>query len=376
MNLYLGIMAITLSLVIRVESFVLVGLGFFLGELIFSQKATISSYRTRFLLVMLIFICCIASKGIYEKNSSYADYLDFNQFRSAVIDHPAFYDLERNNGFEKEGEWFYFSRWMFEEEGITISDLKKKTSELNQSYWSIDHFLNSVERLWLIQRTEMFKSMLILLLIFLLFCSKPNAVKLILYASVWSIFFLFFNTYFLILGRVIFLFFLVLISLVIKYGHYKKQNFLAYGLTASILIFFFIHTTNFLKEAEGRRKMNLELAEMQALLPVGVPLFLEGFFEYNLPSVYNWNNPIPMLTYGWISRSPFQEKAFQRFGFDKLSQLEKYYFIGIKIPEPLVFPEYIESLAGRFDQKELSNSSSFVLFEFTKQTMVQNSSVK
>ena len=376
LNFYLGLLAIFLSIIIRAEAFVLVGMGFFLGELIFSDKVSLSRNRLRFLFVGVVFISCLASKWIYEKNSVYVDYLEFNQYRSAVIDHPAFYDLERNGGFESEDKWFYFSRWMFEEEGITIYDLKEKASELNKSLWTVKHFRNSLERLWLIQRTEMFKSMLILMLILLLLLSKPNTRKLVIYASIWSLFFFFFNTYFLILGRVIFLFFIVLFSLIFNYGHFRKHESLAYGFIAAMLFFFSFHTINFLKEAEGREKMNLELNEMNDEIPTGAPLFLEGYFEFNLPSIYNWKNPVPVVTYGWISRSPFQKKAFQRFGFDKLSNLSKYYFIGIQIPEPLVLPDYIESLAGTFEQKELARSSSFVLFELTKSSLQEIPAIK
>src|SRR5690606_38291053 len=101
-SFFLGMVAIFLSIIIRAEAFLLVGIGFFLGKFIFSGKEYFLQYRVRFLGVVLIFTCCVASKWMYEKNSFYADYLEFSQLRSAVIDHPVFYDLERNGGFTDE----------------------------------------------------------------------------------------------------------------------------------------------------------------------------------------------------------------------------------------------------------------------------------
>ena len=111
--------------------------------------------------IILLFVGLIASKAIYETNSPYADFLRFNRMRSAVIDHPVFYQdiLEKNISYGSE--WFFFSRWYFEDQGISEADLQEKKLELDTYLFSIDHTLDSLVRLWRFFRFEAFKSFLI-----------------------------------------------------------------------------------------------------------------------------------------------------------------------------------------------------------------------
>jgi len=362
-----GLLAILVSILVRWESFALIAIGFSLYQCVFFSPSLLKEKFLTFLLIGLIFLSGVFSKIFFERNSEYADYLSFNKARSSVIDHPVFYYMVKSDQIKPDSDWFYFSRWMFEEGNVSEETLKVKEEELNKARWNMNFFSSTMQRFWTIQKTELFKSMCILFLSLLYFLYLKKSRKGILFFLIWGLFFLFFNFYFLILGRVILLFFLVLFIPIIsqgKEGSFKKFEKLS---IAILLLFFIIHSNNFYKEAKDRKLMNSELNSLLANIPAKEPLFIEGFFEYNFMDVYNWKKPTPNISLGWLSRSPFQKKAMKRFGINSLATMNSYYFIGINIPEPLVLADYINSLADDFHEKTISKTPIFTLQFYIKE---------
>ncbi|MEB2777543.1 hypothetical protein SYJ56_19665 [Algoriphagus sp. D3-2-R+10] len=364
--IYGGALAIVFSFLIREEALFLVGIGYFLSELVIKGLRPLVQHSSKLLIILMMILALFLSRTVIENQDVYRDYSEFNKARSSVKDHPVFYQLERNSQINTSDKWFYFSRWMFEEGEISIADLEEKKRELDQNFFSLEYFTGSFKRLWEILKMEMFKSMLILLLTFLTLVTGRKSKKTLRFVVIWLLFLLLFNYFFLIFGRVIMLFFLVSLGLILNHGRVSGKNILAKGITVCILAFFSFHTINFLKEASGRKIMNRELASIFEKVPEGTPIFMERFYENNFIESFNWKNPVPILSYGWISRSPFQQKAFHRFGFNSLSELEEFSFIGVNIPEPLVFPNYIESLAGDFEVEIIDVSPNFTFKRYTK----------
>lgn len=363
---FLGVLAIALSILIRWESFVLLGLGFLLSKLYF-KGFTFSKLELRsFLLALLLFLMGYLSKVQYESNSEYQDYLAFNKARTSVIDHPVLYAIIRDDQMLPSPEWFYFSRWMFEDEGISISDLELQRKALNKQRWNFEYLLESFKRLTQILRIELFKSIWILFALILYANYLPKTKKTFGFIASWLLFFLLFNFFFLIFGRVILLFFLVILVPIISESKANKSPLFNYSIMFLWIGFSVLHTFNFLNEARGIKFLNHELNTLLHQIPQGSLVLSEGFYENYHRRKFSHEHTVPILSLGWVSRSPFQEKALNRVKVNSLDAVETYYYIGVNIPEPLVLPDYMESIGGEFEGEDLGITSQFHLKRFTR----------
>lgn len=361
----ISIILIVIGVMIRWESVALVMIGWVWSSFIFS----IDNRKVLFqnlLLVVAIFLTLLGLKLDYEQRFVESDFLAFNKARAGVIDHPVFVESIRNEEVSRESDWFYFGRWMFEELPIDIERLKSKKIELDKQLYTWKELKNGLQRIIRVQLTELFKSMMILVLFFGVIRSSWKLDRKLLYLVVWLIFYLIFNHYNLLLGRVNLLFFLVFLFPILKKPETEKPSkFIIPGVLV-LWTFLGIHSFNFWKEALGREKINKEFYFLFEKKEENSPLFLEGFFEYNYMESFNKLKPVPAITYGWISNSPFQRKAFELRGFENLNELESYSLIAFQFPEPLVFPDYIQRLGSKYEVKSEFELENLRILNFLK----------
>ncbi|MFC3880899.1 hypothetical protein ACFOSV_11955 [Algoriphagus namhaensis] len=364
-DLILAFFLMFFALLVRLESFALVGLAFGLYSIwerriqfLFKNWKTLTS-------IIFLFLLVYGSKRLYENQSRYQEYLVFNEARSGVIDHPVFYHLYRE-GKIVEREWFYFARWMIDDLEISVEELRLKKSELNELLFSREYVLKSFFRLKTIATTELFKSSIALILLLLLFYIKGGKPRLWGFLLTWLLFFLLMNYFFLLQGRVLVLFALVLwFPLILSEGLVRRKVSLKW-LPLALVSLFLLHLLNAYRESEGRKQMNAEFKELLSYMTNESPIFTEGFFEYNYLERFSTTFPVPALSYGWLSQSPFQDSAFKNHGFSSMSSLNEFYLLQVKSPEKALFPEYIEYLDGDLELLESKSGEFFNFFHYSK----------
>lgn len=356
------------SFLIRWESFVLIGLGFLLYFLLFTPKSDYGPIFRLSLTLLLIIGFLVGTKYTWENNSEYAEFLTFNKARASVIDHPVFYEQIKSKQIEENSEWFHFARWMFEDDGVSISDLQFKKKELDSGLYSTQQVFNSFKRLFAVQKMEAFKSFISIALVLIALVYSEKAKKIIAFAGLWFLFLLVFNHFFILNGRVTILFFLVFLFPIFNHSTfpaYPTSRFvLAYGLLMSLFGF---HVFNFLEEARGRKVMHQEFESLLESLPENELVILEGYMEHNYYFDYSLKKQVPIISLGWISRSPFQQKAFKKFGISSLEDANHFSLFGIRNQrESLYFPAYMNSVSGHFYLNSEIESSNFLLKRFSK----------
>tara|TARA_R110002020_G_scaffold469510_1_gene694593 strand:+ start:142 stop:1704 length:1563 start_codon:yes stop_codon:yes gene_type:complete len=354
------------SILIRWESFVLILLGLGFYHLSFSFKRRISEY-SKPILVSLILVCIlVASKMLWEKHSEYADFVQYNQARAAVSDHPANHIL-REGDIKGKSNWFYFSQWMMEGNTFSVEKLEAKKDELDKEFFTLNQVSNSLIRLFFIMRMEAFKSVFAAILVGIFFYSFRGSKSSLLFIVTWIVFFLVFNHFFVLNGRVVILFFLpLLFPLALE----SFRNFLGrrtFYLASSILIVLFgYHLYNFLREAEARKVMDEEFLSLTANVPAGSLILMEGYKENYLGIKYSMAHPVPFLSLGWISSSPYQQKRLKKLGIDNIAEAKEYYLLGVDINEEFYFPEYMNFLGGGYELESKIEKDNFILFHYNE----------
>lgn len=351
---------------IRWESVALLGLGFGVytccnsGIFFFRQEVR------KILVFASLFLILLGSKLYWETNSEYVDFVKFSKLRSSVIDHPVFRQEIVGGEITPESDFYFFSRWYFEADFPSENELVHKKRALDSKLLTAEQFYNSLIRLWSFQKTEAFKSFLILCIGGLFLFTARKSPKLLRFFWIWGLFFLLFNHFFLVQGRVVILFFLCFLFPVwgdMQTGIPTKLTKFFMGIFLGVLI---IHGYNFGKEARGRGIMDQEFACLRSGVKSNAPIILEGFQEHNSEIKYTLNNQVPFLTTGWISRSPFQKKALNRFGFQSFEQIEEYVLISPSTNLEIVFPAYMEFTFGDFQQIGSYSTDNFIFLRFLK----------
>lgn len=360
----LAFFLLAFGIMIRWEAAILISLGF-ASYHVFSFRL---SYRIskHIFGVILLFAGLIGSKSIYEISSSHSDFLKFNRIRASVIDHPVFYQEVLEKKIPESSDLFYFSRWYFEDMGTSEIDLLEKKKSLDSKLFTFDHAVDSLIRLWKFQRVEAFKSALILGILILIFIMLRRTPQLTVFVSFWLLFLLIFNHFFLIQGRVIFLFFLCLLIPLFKIGQIQIRRKAALAFILVYLIAFAFHFSNFLKEGRGREIMDQELLSLQSRLIPSAAVIIEGYHEHNLGFNFSFSNPVPFLSTGWISRSEFQKKALKRMNLSSFADIEEYALITPITNTEIVFPDYMDHAFGAFVQIDSTQSANFILLQFKK----------
>ncbi|MCU0401313.1 MAG: hypothetical protein MUE75_09945, partial [Algoriphagus sp.] len=299
---WIAFILLSFGIMIRWESSLLIALGL-VFYLVLQGKAKLKvSVVKKTSGVVLIFLSLIGSKVVYEKTSPHSEFLKFNRLRAAVIDHPVFYQEILEDKIPVNSDLFFFSRWFFEDRGISDSDLLEKKKQLDSELYSKEYLISSLARLWRLQRVEAFKSFLILGVFIFFFLSMTKTPALWFFLLAWMLFFLVFNHFFLIQGRVIFLFFLCLLFPVFR-ADFLKTNGFAVALAFSLLVLALgYHISNFLKEAKGRSQMDREFLSLTSRLEPSLPFLVEGYHEHNFGIRFSLVSPVPFISTGWISR--------------------------------------------------------------------------
>lgn len=362
----LSLLLFVSSILIRWESVALIGLGFGLYKLAVLGIAFFRVELRKILVFALLFLTFFGSKWYWEAKSDYVDFLKFNKIRSGVIDHPVFHQEIVGGEVSPESDFYFFSRWYFEADFPSETELMEKKQALDSKLLSGEQFYNSLFRFWRFQKTEAFKSFLIGCIVVLFLFSAKKSPKLYRFFLIWGLFFLLFNYFFLLQGRVVILFFLCFLFPV---GMDPPTNIPTKLAKFSMVIFlgvFLFHSYNFGKEAKGRGIMDHEFTFLKSGVKSNVPIILEGFQEHNSEIEYTLNNQVPFLTTGWISRSPFQKKALARFGFQSFEQIEEYVLITPSTNLEIVFPSYMDFTFGDFQLMDSQNTENFIFLQFSK----------
>ncbi len=355
-------MLIGVAILIRWESFVLIAIGFFTYLTFLDQKFL--KDQTRLLIaISALFIVLYTAHASWVGNSRYAEFAAYNKMRAAVSDHPVTYRLMKKKPIDIEPKWFFFSQWMMDDDAISMEELKNRKATLDAELFSLAQMQSSIARLTEVLKAESFKSVFSVLIILMYLFSGKKSLNKLIFGLFWMLFFLIFNHFFVLNGRVIILFILPLsyYSLRNSSDFSKRLNFLFFPILSFLLIF---HFYNFFQEAKGRAQMRAEFQEIISLIPSGELVVLEGYKENYLGIPFTSRNKVPLLSFGWISKSPFQRKALDRFGLEKLSQAKKFNLIGVDVNKEFFFPDYMNSLSGQYELRERIDFPNFILFSY------------
>ncbi|MEB2779818.1 hypothetical protein U3A58_05380 [Algoriphagus sp. C2-6-M1] len=355
------------SIMIRWESFILISLGLGFYFLSFKPVHETLKYSKRILIPLLVLAVLVGSKIYWENQSQYADFVRYNEARAAVSDHPVSYKLISEDKLDSDSKWFFFSQWMLEGDYLSIKELRERKSELDADLLAVDQLFHSLHRLILVTRAEAFKSIFSLILIGLyLYRFKASAKSLIFLVS-WMAFFLVFNLFFILNGRVVILFFLpFLFPLVLEPVQKFEGRKSAQALATLIVLLFGYHLFNFFGEARAREIMREEFLSLTAKLPKGSLLVMEGYKENYLGINYSMNYPVPLLCLGWISQSPFQQKKLQKLDLMQVADAKEYYLLGVDANEEFFFPDYMNYLGENYYLEKKTEEANFILFHYTR----------
>jgi len=360
-----GFILLVIGLTVRIESCFLIFIGWIVFQIFSNGMRALSKNLPRYALIILFFGLAFGSKLIYEKNNVDKEYLAFNKARSSVIDHPVFYHLSRNGGIEKGTDWEYFSRWFMDDLDLGVDELEAKKDELDQLIFSKNSFKNSVSRLWIIGKTELFKVFISTVIILLFMVMRKNW-RLSLGALLWVLFFLVMNLVFLLQGRVQVLFALVFLFPLLSSGLQFKWDLPVKWMSLGLLGLFCLHFINTRIEAKERHLMNEEFFNILSENNEPIPVFAEGYMEYHFDHVYHKDSLAPVISFGWISNSEFQSKAFRVRNVLSIRDLTSFKLLQAKSKEPPLFPDYVSFLNGKLLLKKFKNSQYFNFYEYSK----------
>jgi hypothetical protein len=354
-----------ISILIRWESFVLVGLGFFAYLIFFNSRLL----RTRvfFLFsILLLFLTGFFAKTIWENSSPYSDFVSYNQARAAVSDHPVTYRYLAEEKMSLDSKWFYFSQWMMDEDEIGISELEERRKKLDAEMLTFPQVKSSFLRLYQVARAEAFNSVFSIIMIIYFFLSGYALKKKVFFFVCWVSFFLLFNHFFILNGRVIILFVFPFLMASIASSFNFRAKF-----AIPIIIFLFglisIHLWNFKEEARSRAIMRDEFLSIQRDIPINSLLIIEGYKENYLGIDFSQKKPVPFISFGWISKSPFQKEALTRLGLSSILETEDFYLFGVDVEEKFFFEGYMNFRSTeKYTLQEKIKSNNWFRFHFEK----------
>lgn len=364
---FLALALITASILIRWESTLLILIVFIFFRLNFMPLSDILSLVKLVVAPSLLLLVLVGVKIGWEKQSEYADFVSYNRARAAVSDHPVSYNFIKNEKYEIGSPWFFFSQWMMEDDGIDVQELHNKKEELDAENNSYNQISNSLERLITVMKEEAFKSSFSLLLIFYYFYSFKFSSKSLIFLSFWACFFLVFNHFFILNGRVVILFVLpILFPLILVPTQRKVEKIPFITIVAFLLLLFGYHLANFSALSKARLIMQNEYKSLIERVPEQAVIVLEGYKENHLGIDYTLKNSVPLLSLGWISKSPFQQKKLKHSGLAQLSDASEFYLIGVDVNNQYFFPMYMNYLGGNFQLENKIELENFILFHYIK----------
>lgn len=356
-----GFLLFILSTFIRAEASGLILLGTGVFNYAIHQRKAIPKIFICGILILL----SLKSQKIWEANSTYKEYLSFNHARHLVVDHPVFYQKVQNETIDQNSKWYFFSQRIIDGNTHSLEEINEFVKELNLDYWKPEYAFQSVIRLKNVFQAELFKSFVSAILLLLFFHSFKGNRSVLMGLAAWLVFLFAFNHFYLIRGRVVFLFFLPLLVILLEQPASVSPLKFTKMLIGVLCMFFGLHLLNLLKEAEKR---NNYLGQFESLVSKkeDYPIQLEGFPIEYFSKYYSPSQPVPFIIGGWLSKSPFEEEARARLGFKDLESIEKYLLIGIQENGKLVFPEFMRSIQGPSTLVRMEKTEDLILFEYKK----------
>ncbi|MEP0710752.1 hypothetical protein [Algoriphagus sp.] len=362
-----SLLLLIFSILIRWESFFLISLGYALYFLCYRSLSEFRLYAKFFILPALLFLVLFGGKLLWEKQADYLDFIAYNKARAAVSDHPVTHRLISEMQPEEEPTWFYFSQWMMENDRLTTQDLLERKIVLDSMFFSLEQLNHSFARLISILKTEAFKSVFTLLFFFLYFYRFRFSKNSLFFFLAWILFFITFNHFYVLNGRVIILylfpFWFPFILEEASSSLSKKNSLLSSYL---LLLLFGYHFFSFLTVSKGREIMQREFESLTAQLPEQSLLVLEGYKENYLGIKFSKDNPVSLLSLGWISKSPFQTKKLEQLGLQVISDADEYYLIGVDIHEEYFFPDYMNYVGEGYQLESKTELDNFILFHYIR----------
>jgi hypothetical protein len=355
---------LSFSILIRWESFVLISFGVGLYLVIFKSDF-LKKHMLHIGILVMLFIVLVSGKTLWENNSEYAEFRSYNKARAAVSDHPVTFRLLTEERIESNSEWFYFSHWMMDDDSISTEKLTERKRKLDKELGSLIQIESSFSRLRNVLKTEVFKSVFSLFILIGFAFAKGTIPQKTSFFLIWVSFLLVFNHFYILNGRVIILFVLPFALPVISAAiDISRSTLMIWVTLLSILLA--IHFKNFLTEGKGRAIMQSEFNAVLRQIPPKSLIVLEGYKENYLGILYSQSNPVPFLSFGWISKSPFQSKALQRFNLEEIGATNSFYLVGVDVHEEFFFPLYMNSRFGEFSVAQKTNFANFILFEYQR----------
>lgn len=352
------------SMMIRMEAFLLVSIGVFYFNFFILNRNTIQKR----IWIGVIFLGAILffSKKSFENNSEFKDYLIFNKLRHLVIDHPVFYENSKDDLYKLDSKWYYFSKWYFQDSEIGNQDLVQMKTILDKSYLNIAYVLKSFSRFWEVQTAELFKGFVSIVLILLFMKSFPKR-KSIIFFGLWIVLFFLANHIFHLRGRVVFLFFIVLLFPLLELPRLLMRRKLSIYLGVVIVLFLGVHFSNFWKESVKKKELLSQYDQLIKLKAQDELLMLEGFPLEYFSKRYNKEDQVPFFIHGWLSRSPFQQRALNKLGHSSLKEVVKFNLIVVNEKAPFDTKDYMESINSQYVMTDSIKTDDLTLFTFSRE---------
>ncbi len=362
----LGWALVIFSLLIRWEAFSVIAFGIGLCFLTLRINSEVLKNKRKLLLLGGIFIFLVGYQKSYEIMSEYAEYMKFDKARASVIDHPVFREMIFEDEIEKGTTIYYFSNWIFDEGKVSIDFLKAQKELLDNQFFTLKHLKNSFFRLYYFHRIDSFKTFLCLVCLSLFLVSfKEKKLRASLFLVSWIGILFAMNFFLTIPTRVSILFFFIFL-LPPLYSNSKSLP--GYPIVLFILLSFsayhFIHVVKI-----GNFNHQIELEFKQILVSEQnrkVPVLTQGLEVEKLKTFFVSSDITGLISLSWNSRSPFQKKAFQKLGLNKLSEAKQFVFIARKTHNLDLIPSYMKMIGGDYRIIKSSETENFEIRVYEK----------
>ncbi|ERM80626.1 hypothetical protein P872_12915 [Rhodonellum psychrophilum GCM71 = DSM 17998] len=364
---FLAYVLILLSVLIRTDAFFLMVIGFGTYWLLHQgfKEIHLVIWRQKWLIFGVLFL--IGYRVHYENREEIKDYVAFNKARSGVIDHPVFQMNKALIDREEEPEWFYFKEWLFEDaQKISTADLVEKKKGLNKGYFDLFYFKTALSRVLVSTKYEYYKKALFFFFFSLALWVGFRQKKTFWFLFIWVVFFLSVNHFFLLAGRVQTLFILILLGVAFLNRLAKIPMILGSVFVLLCLALMGIHSLNVVKAEAKWAVWNKDFYQLLDQVPDGEKVFVHAYSVELLNRKYDFQNPPPMLQTGWISRSPMQKRAFQRFGVNAFREIDRYYLVQQKADESSQMPGYFQYLELELTKTKILSNTIFEMLKYEK----------
>lgn len=342
-----GCLLCLLSLMVRKESFFLFTVGFGLLFLIKYGWAKGGEVLRRRKWLVVGVVLLLLFTPFYEKLNGYESYVTFNTARSKVLDHPVL--RYQPTDAEVSPDLYYAQNWYFRNNpAVTVATFYDWKAQLDKGLFEINHIQQSINFYWLEMNNNKYISFLGLLFLSMLILGGGRKRAKLLFVCAWLMVLLLLNHFYLVHARVQTLIFLMLLGaafFVFENRQPIKDPFLIILLGLFVLAVV-VHVPNIKKGMEARRSTIESYRELEDLVPQSEVLFLDwrswNVKHLNPKRIKEHDNRL--LSLGWQTYHPADYRVFQQRGFDRLQDIQSFYYLrSVEEEEPLL-PGYLNYL--------------------------------